>query len=194
MRLSLSSFTGARGSDAHHPPTPRRVSLADPFPVLPSLPPVFRGLHPYTGHPLSLPVPSTALPLTSSSAAAPSAALFGLPDQTFPSALSFTAQQPTRGIPLLTTLSTRPTTALYLRHLARGVRELRRTRAGVLREFEEGEYALGREGVEEARERLEALWDGYGGGGEGEGDEAEGGKDADEDWTATEQVEEEWDL
>ncbi|GAA5921392.1 hypothetical protein JCM3775_003027 [Rhodotorula graminis] len=172
-------------------PLVRWVSLPDPFPILATSPPVFRGLHPHTGHPLHLPTPSTALPLLSSDAPAPSAALFGLPEARFPPALTFSAQQP-RAVPVLTTLSTRPSTARYVRHLARGMRELRRVRAGVLREYDEGEFALGREGVDEARERLEALWDGYGGA--DEDDEREGDKDADEDWTATEQVDDEWDL
>lgn len=167
------------------------MSLPYPFPILAAAPPAFRGLHPHTGHPLHLSIPSTSLPLLSSDAPAPSAALFGLPDARFPPALAFSAQQP-RAVPVLTTLSTRPSTARYVQHLARGMRELRRVRAGVLREYDEGEFALGREGVDEARERLEALWDGYGGA-EDE-DERDGDKDADEDWTATEQADEEWDL
>ncbi|BGP46430.1 mtDNA inheritance, partitioning of the mitochondrial organelle [Rhodotorula kratochvilovae] len=172
-------------------PLVRWVSLPDPFPILPSSLPIYRGLHPSTGHPLLLPVPSTALPLSLPSALAPSpapsAALFGLPDARFPPALSFTTSQPS-SIPVLTTLSTRPSARLYPRALSLVLREMRRVRAGVLREYESGEYGVGREGVEEARERLEGLWDGYGGAGEGED------KGEDEDWTATEGVEEEWDL
>ncbi|GAA5998738.1 uncharacterized protein JCM10292_007198 [Rhodotorula paludigena] len=172
-------------------PLSRWVSLPDPYPVIPSSLPIYRGLHPQSGHPLVLPVPSTALPVSASPTSASSAALFGLPDARFPSALSYTASQP-RSLPILTTLSTSPSARHYLRHLALGVKELRRVRAGVLREYEGGEYGVGREGVDEARERIEALWDAYGGGAEDdEGDE--GGKDEDEDWTATEQ-QDEWDL
>lgn len=66
-----------------------------------------------------------------------------------------------------------------------------RIRSGVLREYEDGEYGLGREGVLECRERLESLIDAYGGEGEGEGEGDEDGKDEDENWDETE---DQWDL
>jgi len=66
------------------------------------------------------------------------------------------------------------------------VKELLRVRSGVLREFEDGEYGVGREGVLECRERLEGLMDAYGGGGAEEEE-----KDEDENWDETE---DNWDL
>ncbi|GAA6021336.1 hypothetical protein JCM10207_002702 [Rhodosporidiobolus poonsookiae] len=155
-------------------PFSRWVSLEPPYPLLPSSPAIFSGLHPASGHPLVLPTPS--LP----------SSLFGAPDPSFPPASSF-VQQPS-SIPILTTLSTTPDARYLLRSLSLGVRELKRTRAAVVREYEGGEYGVGSEGVEEARERLETLVDTYGG--EEEGEE---GKDEDENWEGTMQ-EEEWDL
>lgn len=170
----------------------RRVSLPDPYPLDPArTAPIFRGLHPSTGHPLVLPA-APGLPLTSSTAQPANAALFGLSDPRYPTAMSFVAQQP-RSIPILTTLSTTPRSRDWFKHLSRGIGELRRVRAGVLGEYE---VALGgREGIDECRERLDALWDEYGGGAADEEDEAEAqaAKDEDENWDGTEQ-QDDWDL
>lgn len=61
----------------------------------------------------------------------------------------------------------------------------------MLREYTEGEYGVGREGIEEALERVEGLIDAYGGEDEEDQDE---GKGEDEDWSATEPKEEEFDF
>ncbi|GAA5976550.1 hypothetical protein JCM10908_005541 [Rhodotorula pacifica] len=172
-------------------PIARWVSLPDPYPLDPArMTPIFRGLHPSTGHPLVLPS-APGLPLVSSTPQPANAPLFGLSDPRYPSALSFTAQQP-RSIPILTTLSTTPRSRDWFRHLSRGIGELRRVRAGVLGEYE---VALGgREGIDECRERLDALWDEYGGGAADEDEqEAQAAKDEDENWDATEQ-QDDWDL
>ncbi|POY72544.1 hypothetical protein BMF94_4370 [Rhodotorula taiwanensis] len=173
-------------------PISRWVSLPDPYPLDPSrTAPIFRGLHPATGHPLVLPS-APSLPLISSAAQPANAALFGLADPRYPTAMSFVAQQP-RSIPTLTTLSTTPRARDWFKHLSRGIGELRRVRAGVLGEYE---VALGgREGIDECRERLDALWDEYGGGTADEEDEAaaQAAKDEDENWDGTEQ-QEDWDL
>ncbi|GAA5859306.1 hypothetical protein JCM8547_001975 [Rhodosporidiobolus lusitaniae] len=181
-------------------PFSRWVSLEPPYPLsLASLPPIFSGLLP-SGRPLTLQRPSLSDPLTSGG-------LFGLPDLRFPSASSYTVQP--EELPVVSTLSTTPDVRYFLRSIVEGVKELRRTRAGVLREYEEGEYGVGREGVEEARERLESLIDAYGGEfdeNEHENEEeVEGvtggglggvgyGRDEDEDWSATEPREEEFDF
>lgn len=75
---------------------------------------------------------------------------------------------------------------------SRGIGELRRVRAGVLGEYE---VALGgREGLDECRERLEALWDEYGGGAADEDElEAQAARDEDENWDATQQ-QDDWDM
>ncbi|GAA5868999.1 hypothetical protein JCM3774_002443 [Rhodotorula dairenensis] len=172
-------------------PIARWISLPDPYPLDPTrVAPIFRGLHPSTGYPLVLPA-APGVPLVSSAAQPANAALFGLSDPRYPSALSFTAQQP-RSLPILTTLSTTPRSRDWFRHLSRGVGELRRVRAGVLGEYE---VALGgREGIDECRERLDALWDEYGGGTADEDEqEAQAAKDEDENWDATEQ-QEDWDM
>lgn len=87
-------------------------------------------------------------------------------------------------MPLLTTLSTSPAARHLLSHLSRGVKELLRVRSPFLFEYENGEYALGREGLGEAKERLETMADNYGaanGGRESESED-EGGQDEDEDF------------
>ncbi|BGP14273.1 hypothetical protein JCM10213_005835 [Rhodosporidiobolus nylandii] len=152
-------------------PWSKWVTTEQPYPILPSTPPIFAGLLP-TGRPLTLPIPTLTDPQTSGG-------LFGLPDPRFPPPSSYTVQP--ASIPILTTLSTRPDARYFFRSLLEGVRELRRTRAGVLREYEAGEFGVGVEGIEEARERLETLFDNYGGEEEGEED-----KDEDENWDATE--------
>ncbi|GAA5838425.1 hypothetical protein JCM11251_004934 [Rhodosporidiobolus azoricus] len=177
-------------------PFSRWVSLDPPYPLTPSFPPLFAGLLP-TGRPLHLAQPS--LPLTPTPT---SGALFGLPDPLFPPASSYTVQP--QSIPVLSTLSTTPDSRYWFRHLLREAKELRRTRAGVLREFEQGEYGVGREGVDEALEVVEGLIDAYGGDEEEDGDEGQGGrelggvggggKDQDEDWTSTEPKEEDFDF
>lgn len=97
--------------------------------------------------------------------------------------MEFTQQQPT-SIPLMTTLSTDPAQATpYIKHLLSTLTELRRVRAGVLKEYE----ADGEDGSiwSECTEALERMLDEYGGGELDEGD-----KDEDEDWEATEQQDE----
>lgn len=188
--VSLSVATAAHEEELTTSLT-HRVSLPDPYPLDSTrTAPIFRGLHPSTGHPLVLPS-APGLPLVSSTAQPASAALFGLSDPRYPSALSFTAQQP-RSIPILTTLSTTPRARVWFRHLSRGIGELRRVRAGVLGEYE---VALGgREGLDECRERLEALWDEYGGGAADEDElEAQAARDEDENWDATQQ-QDDWDM
>jgi hypothetical protein len=118
-----------------------------------------------------------------------SSGLFGLPDTRYPLASSYVVQPET--LPILSTLSTTPDARHWLRYLREGVKELRRTRAGVLREYTEGEHGVGREGIEEALERVEGLIDAYGGEDEEDQDEGEG---EDEDWSATEPKEEEFDF
>ncbi|GAA6027838.1 hypothetical protein JCM8097_001741 [Rhodosporidiobolus ruineniae] len=176
------------------------VSLEPPYPLFPSTssPPIFAGLLP-TGRPLILPRPSLSLPLPSAASQAldlkapkTSGALFGLPDPIFPGVDSYTVQP--LSLPVLSTVSTTPAARPFLRHLASTLRDLRRVRASVLREYEDApEWGIGREGIEECRERLETLVDNYGG---EEDEEGEEGKDEDEDWTATEPKEDlsEFDL
>jgi len=66
-----------------------------------------------------------------------------------------------------------------------------RVRSGILREFEEGEFGEGREGILECCERLESLGDNYrtGDNDDDGGDEID--KDEDENWDDTE---DNWDL
>ncbi|GAA6014540.1 hypothetical protein JCM11491_004532 [Sporobolomyces phaffii] len=163
-------------------PLSQWVSLPHPYPVLASALPVYRGLLP-TGRPLMLERPSHSDPATS-------AGLFGLADTRYPLAKTYVV--PPRSVPLVTTVATTPSSRHLLRSLSRAVRDLVRTRAGVLREYEDGEYGLGREGIVECRERLETMADNYGGGaaGDGDGDEAVD-KDEDENWDDTEDT---WDL
>ncbi|GAA5892952.1 hypothetical protein JCM6882_006903 [Rhodosporidiobolus microsporus] len=184
-------------------PFSRWVSLEPPYPITPSFPPIFAGLLP-TGRPINLARPSFPLSSLTESTTNPSAAsgaLFGLPNPLYPPTSSYTI--PPTSIPVLSTLSTTPDSRYWFRAVLRGVRELRRVRSPVLREYEEGEYGVGREGVEEAVEGWEGLVDAYGGGGlDEEGEDEEGalggvggeGKDVDEDWSATEPKEEEFDF
>lgn len=88
-------------------------------------------------------------------------------------------------VPILTTLETTPEARHYLRHLASGVKELLRIRSRVLWEYEEGEHGLGRDGIVEARERLESLADRYAAGVE-EDENASDGQDEDEHWAQEE--------
>ncbi|GAA5907327.1 hypothetical protein JCM5296_002693 [Sporobolomyces johnsonii] len=157
------------------------VTLPHPYPILPASLPIYRGLLP-NGRPLVLPQQSLSDPSTSGG-------LFGLADPRYPSASSYTVQP--ASIPILTTLSTSPSARHLLRHLSAGVKELVRVKAAVLREYEDGEYGLGREGVLECRERLETMADNYRGGGGGDVSEDEVDKDEDENWDATEDT---WDL
>ncbi|GAA5932647.1 hypothetical protein JCM1841_000322 [Sporobolomyces salmonicolor] len=157
------------------------VTLPHPYPILPSSLPIYCGLLP-NGRPLVLPQQSLSDPATSGG-------LFGLPDPRYPTASSYTV--PPASIPILTTLSTSPSARHLLRHLSAGVTELVRVKAAVLREYEDGEYGIGREGVLECRERLETMADNYRGGGGGDVSEDEMDKDEDENWDETEDT---WDL
>ncbi|GAA5905693.1 uncharacterized protein JCM6883_005414 [Sporobolomyces salmoneus] len=161
-------------------PLSQWVSLPHPYPLLPSSLPIYKGLLP-SGRPLVLSRPSHSDPSTSSG-------LFGLPDMRYPSPSSYIVQP--SSIPILTTLSTSPSTRHLLASLVGGLKELVRRKDGVLREYEEGEYGIGREGILEVRERLETLMDNYRGG--DDGDDGEGtDKDEDENWDDTEDT---WDL
>ncbi|GAA6062237.1 hypothetical protein JCM10212_000816 [Sporobolomyces blumeae] len=160
-------------------PLSQWVSLPDPYPILPSALPIYRGLLP-NGRPLVLAQPSIQDATTS-------AGLFGLPDARFPVASTYVVQP--ASIPILTTLSTTPSTRHLLSHLSKGVKELLRVRSRVLREYEEGEYGLGREGTLECRERLETMADNYRGGVQDDDEVLD--KDEDENWDDTEDT---WDL
>ncbi|SCZ93049.1 BZ3500_MvSof-1268-A1-R1_Chr6-2g08428 [Microbotryum saponariae] len=164
-------------------PLAQWVCLPPPYPILPSSLPIFRSLLP-NGRPLIISAP---LPMDPYSPAG----LFGLPDPLFPTSDSYTVQP--SSIPILTTLSTTPDAKYLLRHLVRETRELIRVRDGVLKQYEEGEYSLGREGTLEMVERLETLLSGLGGENEDEEDE-DGGRDEDENWDDTEPKEEDWDM
>ncbi|GAA5939706.1 Dml1p [Sporobolomyces koalae] len=161
-------------------PLSQWVSLPQPYPILPSSLPIYRGLLP-NGRPLVLEQPSISDPSIS-------AGLFGLPDTRYPLASTYTVQP--NSIPILTTLSTSPASRHLLSNLSNGIKELVRIRSGVLREFEDGEYGLGREGILECRERLETLADTYRGA-TGTNSDDDVDKDEDENWDDTEDT---WDL
>ncbi|KAM0754747.1 hypothetical protein T439DRAFT_321787 [Meredithblackwellia eburnea MCA 4105] len=127
------------------------VALPDPYPVLPSALPIYRSLIP-TGRPLVIAPPPNPDPLSP-------AGLFGLPDPLFPTASTYFVQP--RSVPILTTLSTSPSARFWLSHLSLGVKELVRVRSPFLWEYENGEYGIGRDGINECRERLETLADNY---------------------------------
>lgn len=144
--------------------------------------PIYRGLLP-NGRPLVLERPSLTDPSTS-------AGLFGLADTRYPLASSYVVQP--ASVPIVTTLSTRPSARHSVAMLARELKELVRTRNRVLREYEDGEFGIGREGVLECRERLETIGDNYKGGTDDAGEDDDGvDKDEDENWDDTEDV---WDL
>ncbi|GAA5877726.1 hypothetical protein JCM16303_000218 [Sporobolomyces ruberrimus] len=172
------------GSTRLQEPLSQWVSLPHPYPILPGTLPIYRGLLP-SGRPLTLERPSLSDPSTSSG-------LFGLPDTRYPLSSSYTVQP--SSIPILTTLSTSPSTRHLLSHLSKSLKELVRVRSGVLREYEDGEYGLGREGILDCFERLETLRSNYGTGDQDEDEDGEGegdGKDEDENWDDTEDT---WDL
>ncbi|GAA5946885.1 hypothetical protein JCM3765_002059 [Sporobolomyces pararoseus] len=156
-------------------PLSQWVSLPQPYPLNQTSLPIYHSLLP-NGRPLTLTQPS--IPSN----------LFGLPDTRFPLPSSYKVQP--KSIPILTTLSTKPSTRYLLNYLRRGLKELVRTRDGVLREFEQGEFGLGREGILECLEKLETLEDNYRNGIEEE-DDYEVDKDEDENWDDTEDT---WDL
>ncbi|KDE03252.1 hypothetical protein MVLG_06246 [Microbotryum lychnidis-dioicae p1A1 Lamole] len=164
-------------------PLAQWVCLPPPYPILPSSLPIFRSLLP-NGRPLIISAPLPTDPYSP-------AGLFGLPDPLFPTSDSYIVQP--SSIPIITTLSTTPDAKYLLRHLVRETRELIRVRDGVLKQYEEGEYSLGREGTLEMVERLETLVSGLGGEDEDEEDE-DGGRDEDENWDDTEPKEEDWDM
>ncbi|SCV67865.1 BQ2448_5476 [Microbotryum intermedium] len=150
-------------------PLAQWVCLPPPYPILNSSLPIFRSLLP-NGRPLIISAPLPTDPYSP-------AGLFGLPDPLFPTSDSYIVQ-PT-SIPILTTLSTTPDAKYLLGHLVRDTRELIRVRDPVLKQFEEGEYSLGREGTVEMVERLETLLSGLSGD-EEENDGEDGGRDEDE--------------
>ncbi|GAA5841691.1 hypothetical protein JCM3766R1_005153 [Sporobolomyces carnicolor] len=165
-------------------PLSQWVSLPQPYPIVPSSTqlPIYRGLLP-NGRPLVLERPSLTDPSTS-------AGLFGLADTRYPLASSYVVQP--ASVPIVTTLSTRPSARHSVAMLARELKELVRTRNRVLREYEDGEFGIGREGVLECRERLETIGDNYKGGTDDAGEDDDGvDKDEDENWDDTEDV---WDL
>ena len=151
------------------------MCLPQPYPILPSAPPIYRSLLP-SGRPLVLHQPVAPDPFSP-------AGLFHAPNPLFPAASSYTVQ-PT-SVPIYTALATTPDARFLLDHLAKGMKELRRVRWGGWWEYEQGEYGVGREGVEEARERLEGLVDALkgAGGGAGDGEEEEEGYDTDEHYS-----------
>lgn len=113
--------------------------------------------------------------------------MFGLPDTRFPLPTSYIVQP--QSVRILTTLSTTPTTRYLFEDLRTKLKELVRTRDGVLREFEQGEFGVGREGILECLEKLETLGDNYRNGEDDDDDEVD--KDEDENWDDTEDT---WDL
>ena len=149
-----------------------RVCLPNPYPHISSAPPVFRSLLP-NGRPIVLQAP---LPIDPNRAPY---GIFGAPDPLVLQTQDNYVVQP-QSIPILTTLETTPESRHYLRHLARGVKELLRVRSRVLWEYEESEYGIGRDGVVEAREALESLADRYAAG--GKRDDEEDDMDEDENW------------
>lgn len=126
-----------------------RVCLSHPYPILPHQSPIFRSLIP-SGRPLVIEFLPSTDPFSP-------AGLFDVPPPIFPITSTYYTQ-PT-SIPILTSLSTSPSARHLLQHLSRGVGELQRVRWRGLWEYEEGEWGLGREGLVECRERLEAMGD-----------------------------------
>ncbi|KAI5479056.1 hypothetical protein MNV49_004338 [Pseudohyphozyma bogoriensis] len=165
-------------------PLARWVAEPAGFPILPSLPPIYRSLIP-TGRPLELALPPHPDPLSP-------AGLFGLPDPLFPANLSRSYYVQPESIPLLTTLETSTSARHLLLHLSTKIKELQRERSSVLWEYEEGEYGIGREGVGEARERLETLADGLAAAG-GMGLDDEEDLDEDENFPDNDKDDEDWD-
>lgn len=150
-----------------------RVCLPNPYPILSTASPIFRSMTP-SGRPLILELPTPIDPLSP-------AGLFGLPPPLFSTLASTYFVQPT-SIPLLTTLSTSPSARYLLSHLSTGLKELQRVRSSCLYDYEEGEYAIGRDGLAECRERLETLADNHGAAAGGIGSDSEGSAGEDEDW------------
>lgn len=151
-----------------------RIALPSPYPIQPSAPPLFRSLIP-SGRPLIIAPPPHPEPLSHDG-------LFGLPSPMFPASLSRTYYVQPTFVPILTTLDTSTAARHLLVHLHAGIKELQRIRAGVLREYEDGEYGIGREGLSECRERLETLADGLATAGGVEESDNEGGADDDENF------------
>lgn len=148
------------------------VCLPQPFPIVPTAAPIYRSLLP-SGRPLVLAAPLADNPFTP-------AGLFGAPNPLFPLSESYIVQPQT--VPIYTSLSTTPDTCFLLQHLSRSLRELRRVRWAGWWEYEQGEWAIGREGVDEAVERLESLADALKGSGDQDEEEEEDGRDTDEEW------------